>query len=424
MRFRKRIKIAKGITLNLSKSGVSATLGTKGLSANIGSKGTYLNYGIPGTGLYDRKKILGSGNKTSDNSNKKIVNAKFSYKLSLLDDGTLIILDGNGREFDESTLRKIKKDEEFKLESKALILNKCEEINNQSLALTLISTYTPKLFGTKEFEALKAKIIDVDIEKEEFNETLISRKKIRDRIHDEIRKEHKITIFNFFKFKEINQRFKEALDIETEKIYLEEEKKYNARKELFYENEKEKQRRIERQKSEQLNMMNSRQEESSERLSSSIENILKDIELPLDFSCDYEIVEDSVNLDLDLPEIEDFHTKKATILKSGKLSIKEKSQKELREEYLKTILGLGYFLGGNIFNSSLKIKNVKISGYTQRLSKKTGHIEDDYVYSVNLTRESFRKINFEKACPIEAIENFEHRIDKSTTYLLKVIEPL
>ena len=57
MRFRKRIKIAKGISLNFSKSGISTTFGMKGLSLNVGTKGTYVNYGIPGTGLYDRTKL-------------------------------------------------------------------------------------------------------------------------------------------------------------------------------------------------------------------------------------------------------------------------------------------------------------------------------------------------------------------------------
>ncbi|MBQ1264282.1 MAG: DUF4236 domain-containing protein, partial [Oscillospiraceae bacterium] len=55
MRFRKSVKIAKGVKLNLSKTGASFTLGGgKGLSFNLGNKGAYLNWSIPGTGIYDR----------------------------------------------------------------------------------------------------------------------------------------------------------------------------------------------------------------------------------------------------------------------------------------------------------------------------------------------------------------------------------
>lgn len=57
LKFRKRIRVFPGFTLNLSKSGMSATIGVKGCSINVGNKGTYLNTGIPGTGLYDRKRI-------------------------------------------------------------------------------------------------------------------------------------------------------------------------------------------------------------------------------------------------------------------------------------------------------------------------------------------------------------------------------
>ncbi len=56
-RYRKRIKIAPGIHLNISKSGISTTIGPRGASVNIGPNGTYVNTGIPGTGLYNRQKI-------------------------------------------------------------------------------------------------------------------------------------------------------------------------------------------------------------------------------------------------------------------------------------------------------------------------------------------------------------------------------
>lgn len=58
MRFRKSVKIAKGVKLNLSKTGASFTLGSgKGISLNVGNKGAYLNWSIPGTGVYDRVRL-------------------------------------------------------------------------------------------------------------------------------------------------------------------------------------------------------------------------------------------------------------------------------------------------------------------------------------------------------------------------------
>jgi S-DNA-T family DNA segregation ATPase FtsK/SpoIIIE len=66
LRYRKRIKIAPGIYINISKSGMSTTIGPRGASVNIGRNGTYINAGIPGTGLYERQRI----DKTSKSTNQ------------------------------------------------------------------------------------------------------------------------------------------------------------------------------------------------------------------------------------------------------------------------------------------------------------------------------------------------------------------
>ena len=62
--FRKRIKIAPGININLSKSGASLSVGPRGAKVNFGKRGTYVTTGIPGTGIYSRTKI--SNNNTSE----------------------------------------------------------------------------------------------------------------------------------------------------------------------------------------------------------------------------------------------------------------------------------------------------------------------------------------------------------------------
>lgn len=62
MKFRKRVKVFPGFSLNFSKSGISSTIGVPGASINFSKKGTYLNSGIPGTGFYDRQKIGGTSN--------------------------------------------------------------------------------------------------------------------------------------------------------------------------------------------------------------------------------------------------------------------------------------------------------------------------------------------------------------------------
>jgi tetratricopeptide (TPR) repeat protein len=51
-RFYKRIKIAPGISMNLSKSGPSFSFGPRGMKYTVGPKGVRQTFGIPGTGIY------------------------------------------------------------------------------------------------------------------------------------------------------------------------------------------------------------------------------------------------------------------------------------------------------------------------------------------------------------------------------------
>jgi len=63
--YRKRVTIAPGVRLNISKKGISTTFGVRGASINVGEKGVFLNTGIPGTGIYKRQKIGGGNSRTS-----------------------------------------------------------------------------------------------------------------------------------------------------------------------------------------------------------------------------------------------------------------------------------------------------------------------------------------------------------------------
>ncbi|GBE15197.1 MAG TPA: DUF4236 domain-containing protein [Proteobacteria bacterium] len=51
-RFWRRVKIAPGVTLNLSKAGGSFSLGPRGAKFTVGSRGKRATMGIPGTGLF------------------------------------------------------------------------------------------------------------------------------------------------------------------------------------------------------------------------------------------------------------------------------------------------------------------------------------------------------------------------------------
>lgn len=56
-RFQKRIRIFKGLTLNLSKSGTSWTVGGKGASINVRDDKITGTAGIPGAGISYRERL-------------------------------------------------------------------------------------------------------------------------------------------------------------------------------------------------------------------------------------------------------------------------------------------------------------------------------------------------------------------------------
>ncbi len=78
--FRKSIKIANGLKLNLSKGGVSLTAGKKGMHYTINSKGkSTASLGIPGTGVSYRKSfslldIFSGNNKKEEKKTSKAKN--------------------------------------------------------------------------------------------------------------------------------------------------------------------------------------------------------------------------------------------------------------------------------------------------------------------------------------------------------------
>lgn len=68
-RFSKRITILPGVHLNLGLGGVSLSLGGRGASINIGKRGVFGNVGLPGTGLSYRERLGGGGSENDGSSN-------------------------------------------------------------------------------------------------------------------------------------------------------------------------------------------------------------------------------------------------------------------------------------------------------------------------------------------------------------------
>jgi Protein of unknown function (DUF4236) len=61
-RFRKRIRLAKGVYLNVGRKGWSLSVGGRGATVNVSKKGVKDTFSVPGTGLsYQTKRVGASG---------------------------------------------------------------------------------------------------------------------------------------------------------------------------------------------------------------------------------------------------------------------------------------------------------------------------------------------------------------------------
>jgi hypothetical protein len=66
----RRIKIAPGITINLSKTGLSASAGMRGARVTLGPRGVRRTVGVPGTGVsYTENSSIGKSPKRARRSN-------------------------------------------------------------------------------------------------------------------------------------------------------------------------------------------------------------------------------------------------------------------------------------------------------------------------------------------------------------------
>ncbi|UDL03742.1 DUF4236 domain-containing protein [Marinobacter sp. CA1] len=94
-RFQRRLKVAPGIRLNVSKGGVGLSAGPRGASVSMGRRGVYGNMGVPGTGLSFREN-LNKGQKNNTTRNKVSPGGQVNLQISIDDDGQVTLLYPSG----------------------------------------------------------------------------------------------------------------------------------------------------------------------------------------------------------------------------------------------------------------------------------------------------------------------------------------
>lgn len=387
IRFRKYVTLAPGVRMNLSGGGVSWTLGPRGMSVGVGKRGTYLNAGIPGTGVFSRQQLSPAATQSSGVQRAGANTVEIT--VSINDEGVLTFKDREGKLIPEQQIEAAKKQQGDKI--KALIQRKCDELNEQVDALGRIHEFTSAPVAHR-FVPSK---FDVPMSIRPIPKTpgFLS----------------KLFKSSVAKIEAENQRALERYNSEVVE--------WNKKKAEF-----DQQVEADRGFVDQLNAGD------LPSLEKYFEAVLQDITWPRETLVAFDIRPDKTYaIDVDLPEIEEMPTKTASVPQRGfRLSVKEMSATQVQKLYMRHVHAVGFRLAGEAFASSPNIGSVTLSAYSQRASKVTGHVGDDYLYSVRINRADWARLNFNNLAQLDVVEafsQFDLRRNMTKTGAFKAIEP-
>lgn len=436
MRFRKSVKICKGVKVNFSKSGASLSLGGKGHSVNVGSRGTRITAGIPGTGLSYSAKIGGKSHSKSKSSShsstsRPTVQMPNEVGIKMNDKGKIVILNAHGEPItDQAVLRRIKATAQYQAQVVALDAQRREMIdemvrdseaeNERFINIYKLSSIVDCL---ADFQTRLKGLKPAKYEITEYDVPAPTEASIRESLVKEAETEVKGSFFKIGKLRKqyveenLQSRLNEALSAwandrdEFKAIQMEELLAFD----------KAAHEECEAQKAFLQGVIEGEYNAVCEVFDSWIASC----ELPVEMNVAYDWNSESgvMMLDVDLPEIEHIAPTKYIKTDTGNIKEKKKTQAELREEYSTLVFGLAIFLSSNAFNVSPAITKLLISGYTQRRDKE-GNINDDYVYSIKFSREMFEERDLTSVSPKDfCLASTENRCNMTSTALFKKIVP-
>lgn len=430
VRYRKSVKICKGVRVNFSKSGVSYTVGTRGASVNFGKNGTYMNAGIPGTGVYARERLDGG----SDHSGAPAETVGESQPVGIdvvMDDRGRVKLLRNGVEImDESLIRKIKVTPAFQEEKRRLEALRRQKINelleeDRKSNDDILKLYqkAPAADGMKAFVEKLNSLQPETYARKSFQLPPPEEEKIRNELTIEAEKNVNTWMFwkrNKLRREYVSERIMNAL-YQARAQWEDQKAAFEAKEDV--EEEKENKQLLHDFEMTKLGLQKSI-EGDPDFLGILIDSWISDCTMPFDVNIDYSYLPEDKKLllDVDLPEIEDIPDTKMVKLASGNLSQKKKTQAELKQDYAALVFSLVIFLSANLFALSPAIEKITMSCYTQRRNT-AGDIEDNYILSVKFERAPFEKESFQKANPMEFCMGFENRCNMTSTMLFKKIKP-
>ena len=428
MRFYKSVKICKGVRLNFSKSGVGMSIGPRGAKISIGPRGTYLNTSIPGTGISQRRKI-GSG--TSSNRSRSASNSfDGPVTIGLNNEGKMSFYDAKGRIItDPTAIRRIKNTASYKEEVQRLRFEMkdrnaqiVDQYNEKNADLINVVSMAPNVLSPQYYSTVLKRIKPRAYKRNSYTLKPPDEEAIRAILQKEAEED-----INGWKKWEVSRKRKEYVEKYCPSAMQDALDTWEYNKSLFEEQEdiKEKEANIKAAENckRQKEALSKLIEGDEKTVSNNIESFLSDIEMPFDFSVNYELRDRStVFVDLDLPEIEMLPDQIAVQMANGTVKKKKITQANLKQNYIKCVFGFAVVFAAKFFNSAPTIKNIILSGFTQRRDK-NGSLNDVYIYSIKFLRDEMELKTLSGSDPYELCMQFENRCLITKSGIMKEVVP-
>ncbi|MBS9405555.1 DUF4236 domain-containing protein [Halomonas sp. TRM85114] len=403
-RFQRRIALAPGLRLNLSKRGLGLSVGPRGASSGVGSGGMLGSASIPGTGLAYRQKLntanAGGRDANGPASSGSIAasalealldaGASVPVRLEVRNSGQVRYIHGNGALMTDAEARVLRRYASDALREQ--LEAHCQRLNEDLERLGKLHEQTPHPevsgYMPRSFEESPPSLPE----------------------HTTLAWWHRL-------LPPARQRVEQE-NLQRQTAFNEHYRQWEWRKTKHDAAE------FARQLREEQGVWG-----NPDDMEQTLRERLEEIEWPHETLIDFDlgVGETTIAVDIALPTEEEMPDREWRMpAKRLELIPKRLSATRQRKLYRDHVHGIAFRVLGAIFARLPTVREARVSGYRQINDPGTSEQRDQYLFSVKVSREQWGKIHFDQldqVDPVAAMEAFTLRRDMTKTGIFRDIEP-
>ena len=400
LRFRRSLKLAPGIRVNLGLRGPSLSVGPRGVGVTVGPAGVTSHVGVPGSGLSYRHTVSAPAHGTAvarsalPASAQNIGGDNYSVHLNFnLDEhGRLTMTTLEGAPLDARLERHLREERHGELEH--WLGQQCDEVNAQVEDVTRAHLTTPAPDQAHHYDAPafaeRQPEAPEDLRLSFLDKIFASRRRRREEAH-----EQEVAAYDTAMAQWHARRAAQLQDCERQ-----------------------------------------RQRFEDERLTSAVvmhdllEAALHRVHWPCETSVSFAIEDEGrrVHVDVGVAALEHMPHRTAERAARGlKLNFHELTQAQLRAQYVTHLHAVVFRVVGEVFAELPKVQQVVCSCFIAGPDPATGHDATRYLLSVRVPRTQWQGIDFTQLAaidPVASLSRFDRRIARSGGDVLDPITPL